>query len=86
MDSIASGKVMAIHNLKHGNAYFVFFPIAMKLFFAAISPIPTRFFVPTATPVDYVNHQIIPAVETIFAVFGITREALAEGKRQTTLF
>ncbi len=33
----------------------------------------------------YTEHQIIPAVENIFAVFGISREELIEGKRQKRL-
>jgi len=33
----------------------------------------------------YIEHQIVPAVETIFAVFGITKEQIIEGKSQKNL-
>ena len=33
----------------------------------------------------YIEHQILPAVETIFAVFGISLEQLKEGKKQKKL-
>ena len=33
----------------------------------------------------YIEHQIVPAVETIFAVFGITKEQIIEGKKQKNL-
>jgi DNA polymerase I len=33
----------------------------------------------------YIEHQILPAVESIFAVFGISLEQLKEGKRQKKL-
>ena len=34
----------------------------------------------------YINNQIVPAVESIFAVFGITAKQIVEGKKQKSLF
>lgn len=33
----------------------------------------------------YLNHQIIPAVENIFQVFGVNLKEITEGKKQTNL-